>query len=289
MNVLLGNQTRTWAMRAVTWGPARYQLKKRAHTVARARGRILSATGSLPEVANIFAASSPKAGSQWMRALFDHPIVRSHTGLLTMPQLDYRVRPERGLPRGTFVPGLYVSYDTYVRMPYRDSTRTIYMFRDPRELMVSGYYSATVSHVYTYTAEVEQVRDEIRSLPFDQGLLHLIEYSSDRLRDMATWVGVDDPSVAVFRLEEVAADPATHVRGMLKHCQVELNEIEFESLLAAVSRDALQAADLATRAPGAQSHYRQDAPPAEMLLKPMHIEAIERIAPGLIDAVGRGR
>lgn len=289
MTISLGDQARAWATRSVTWGPARYQLKKRAHTVARVRGRVLSATGSLPAVANIYAASSPKAGSQWMRALFDHPIVRSHTGLVTMPQLDYRVHPGRGLPLGTFVPGLYVSYDTYLRMPHRDTTRTIYMFRDPRELMVSGYYSATVSHPYTHTPEVEKVRDEIRALPFDQGLLHLIEYSTDRLQDMATWVGVEDPSVAFFRLEEVATDPATNIRGMLKHCDIMLNEFEFESLLADISRDALQAADLANRPEGAQSHYRKDAQPAETLLKPMHIEAIERIAPGLIDAVGRGR
>lgn len=271
-------------MRTVTWAPLRYQIKKRTHTAARLRGHALQATGRLPEIANIYAAGSPKAGSQWMRALFDHPIVRSHSGLLTLPQLDYRTG--RPLPLGTFVPGVYTDYPTYQQLSRRGNHRTVYMFRDPRDLMVSGYFSATISHPDTHFAEVEQFRDELRAMPFDEGLLHLINYNVERLNEIVSWVGIEDPTVATFKLEDVKTQPEIVVPAMLTHVGVNLDADELATVLSDVSRGSLQAADLAKRAEGAESHYRVDAKPTRELIKPMHIEAIERIVPGLIRNLG---
>jgi len=285
-NGSVGTQLRTWATRTVSWGPARIQIKKRAHTYARARGAMLERGGRLPEIANIYAASSPKAGSQWMRALLDHPIVREHTGLFAIPQLDYRENPERGLPLGTFVPGLYVSYETYKRIPHRHQHRCVYMFRDPRDLVVSGYYSAVSSHQNTYVPAVEKQREEIRAMSQSDGLLYLIEVSADRLRDMATWVDVVDPNVAIFRLEEVSANARENVVRMLTHCGVDLSPAELESVLNDVSRDSLQKKDLANREAGAESHYRVNRTTYRDLFGPEHHAAIEKLMPGVIEKLG---
>ena len=86
----VGTQVRTWATRTVSWGPARIQIKKRAHTYARARGMMLERTGRLPEIANIYAASSPKAGSQWMRALLDHPEATSLRSVSPAPVTPWK-------------------------------------------------------------------------------------------------------------------------------------------------------------------------------------------------------
>ncbi|NHA01517.1 hypothetical protein G5V59_21615 [Nocardioides sp. W3-2-3] len=91
-----------WATATVSWGPARLALKKGAHQAARARGRALERRGELPAIANIYTASTPKAGSQWMRAVFDHPVVREQTNLFTVPQAELpgpaRARPAAGEP-----------------------------------------------------------------------------------------------------------------------------------------------------------------------------------------------
>src|SRR5690606_38184695 len=89
---------RAWAVRTLQWDPLRNTVKYGVHGFARARGRVIDRAGRVPPIANIYTASSPKAGSQFMKALFDHPVVRSHTGLLTLPQLDYQQDPERGFP-----------------------------------------------------------------------------------------------------------------------------------------------------------------------------------------------
>ncbi len=275
-----------WATATVSWGPARLALKKGAHAAARARGKALERRGELPEIANIYTASTPKAGSQWMRAVFDHPVVRAHTNLFTVPQLNYQDKPERGLPLASYVPGLYVRYDEYRRIPHRYPHRVVYMFRDPRDVVVSGYFSAVKTHQNTYNAYVEQVRDELRAMPFDEGLLKLIEEAAPRLQEIATWAGIEDPNVEAFKLEEVSADPEPHVRRMLAHCGVELSEADLATLLADTSRESLQAKDLAKREAGAESHYRVDRKGYRDLFQPEHYAAVEKAVPGLVAQLG---
>ena len=281
-----GGGPREWATRVVQWNPARTAVKRGVHGYAAARGLGLRATGRVPEVGNIFAASSPKAGSQWMKALFDHPVVRSHTGLFTLPQLDYQQTPHKRFPAGTFVPGIYAGYDEFRELPRTRPRRVIYMFRDPRDLVVSGYYSAVKTHRTTHMAEVERVRDEIRALPFDEGLLLLIRDAAPRLREIATWVDVDDPEVASFRLEDVNADPRQWVVAILKHGGVTLSPDELETVLGDVSRDALQARDLAQREAGAESHYRVDRKTFRDVFQPEHYAALEELVPGLVARLG---
>jgi hypothetical protein len=277
---------RDWVARSVQWDPARTAVKHGVHAFAGLRGRRLQRTGTLPTIANLYTASSPKAGSQWMKALFDHPLVKSRTGLLTLPQLDYQSRPTSPFPAGTFVPGIYCSYEEFLRHPQRGDHRVVYMFRDPRDIVVSGYYAAVLTHRKTHLKEVEALRAQIRSLPFDQGLLLLIQSSVDRLREIESWVDVDDPAVASFRLEDVAADPRESVVRMLKHCSVALPRDELEIVLSQVSRESLQFQDLAQREPGSESHYRVRQQGFDEVFKPQHHEAIERIVPGLPQRLG---
>lgn len=275
---------REWATRAVQWDPARNNIKRGVHLAARARGRRLERNGQVPEIANIYAAGSPKAGSQWMKALFDHPVVRRHTGLFTLPQLDHQLRPSKPFPAGTFVPGLYFSHDEYLAMTHRHPYRLIYMFRDPRDLFVSGYFSAIGTH--RPVPGYEEWRESLRSMPINEGLLEIIRLGGVRLKEMATWEGVSDSNVATFKLEEVSADPRANVAAIFKHCEISLSPDEFETVLADVSREALQVKDLSQRADGSESHYRVDRSTFRDLFTDEHYAAVDALAPGLATRLG---
>ena len=270
------------------WDPARNNIKRAVHAYAAARGRGLELTGRVPRIANIFAAGSPKAGSQWMKALFHHPVVRAETGLFTLPQLDYQENPSRGFPAGTFVPGLYFSHDEFRQVPQRHPRRLVYMFRDPRDLVVSGYHSAIRTHRRLHVPELEDFRTELRALSREEAILRLIEASAPRFAEMQSWVGVADPDVATFRLEQVQHSPETEVPRMLRHCGVDLAPAVLDRLLAEISREALQARDLAQRGDGA-SHYRVHRESWREVLTPEHEAALERVAPGLVASLGYDR
>ncbi|MDX6278022.1 MAG: hypothetical protein QOJ72_2150 [Nocardioidaceae bacterium] len=269
---------------SVNWAPARTTVKRGAHVVARARGRYLAARHDLPEVANIYAASCPKAGSQWTKAMFDHPVIRSHTGLFTLPQFDYYQRRLRAFPAGTFVPGLYLSYPAYASIPKRHPYRTIYIFRDPRDIVVSGYFASFGAH--PDMLGLAERRKIMEAMSVEEGLLFSLRESAHHFRDMATWVDVADEHVATWRLEDISADPEGTVPKILAHCGVHLSDAELEQVLQETSREALQRQDIARRAPGADSHYRVTRQSFRDLFGPEHYEALEAVVPGLVDKLG---
>jgi hypothetical protein len=277
-------QVRERLTAVVQWDPARVALKYGAHGGAHARGRLLQAGRRLPAVANVFAASCPKSGSQWIKALLHHPVVRRHTGLFTLPQLDYQKRRPRPFPLGTFVPGLYLSYEEYRRLPKPESHRLVYIFRDPRDIVVSGYFSGLETH--REMQGLEQRRERMRQMSVSEGLLFALEYGQGHLRDMATWVDVRDEHVRSWRLEDISAAPATRVPEILAHCGVRLSADELATVLADTSREALQRKDLQFRKPGAESHYRVKRQTFRELFGPEHYAAVERVVPGLVEKLG---
>lgn len=283
-------RVREWATNRIQWDPMRNTVKRAVYAMARARGRRLERSGRLPAVANIYAAMSPKSGSQWAKALFDHEIVRSHSRLLTLPQLDFEFGAEtRPFPPGTFVPGLYTSYEDYQRLRRPHPHRTVYIFRDPRDLVVSGYYSTIGTHrevPYRKAPHLEALRTALRTMSLDLGLLYTVELGADRLVEMASWVGVADEEVALFRLEDITANPEPEVRRMLEHCGIHLDDAELAQVLSHTSRESLQQEDLSRREPGSESHYRVDRRTYEELLKAEHYRAIESVVPGLIERLG---
>ncbi|TWG91848.1 sulfotransferase domain-containing protein [Nocardioides sp. J9] len=278
---------REWAARTVNWPPARTAVKRAVHLAARGRGRVLTARDAVPDPGTIIAAGPQKAGSQWIKALFDHPVVRAQTGLLTLPQLDYELTPPRnGFPAGTYVPGFYGTYQDYLALPKRHPHKVVYLGRDPRNVVVSGYWSAVETHRPTHLEEAERLRLELKQMSMDEALLRIISLCGGHFAAMASWVGADDPDVARFRLEDVARDSEAVVRAMLEHCGIELSEADLATLLRDTSKDALRAKDLAQRSPDSESHYRSRASRYQDVFKPEHHKAIEEVAPGLVELLG---
>jgi hypothetical protein len=269
---------------SIEWAPARNTIKHGAHVAARGRGRYLAARDALPGVTNIYSASCPKAGSQWTKALFDHPIIRSHTGLFTLPQFEYSQRPLKRFPAATFVPGLYLSYEDYCSIRKPSSYRTVYMFRDPRDIVVSGYFASFGAH--PDMLGLAERREVLESMSVEEGLLYSLAESAHHFRDMATWVDVTDEHVGTWRLEDVGADPERYVPEILAHCGVDLADAELERVLSETSREALQRQDLARRAPGADSHYRVQRQSFRDLFGPEHYAAVDKLVPGLIARLG---
>jgi len=157
------------------------------------------------------------------------------------------------------------------------------MFRDPRDVVVSGYFSAVGGHRKT---PYEDFRNRLRAMPVEEGIAEVIAASETRLLEIASWVDVEDPNVATFKLEEVALDPRGSTVAMLAHCGVTLDPAELDALLAATSREALQEKDLAERTEGEESHYRVDRKGYLDLFTPEHHAALEKLIPGVVARLG---
>ncbi len=87
----------------------------------------------------------------------------------------------------------------------RFSLRGIHVIRDPRDLVVSGYFSSLHSHPTEGWPELIEHREKLAALPKDEGLLLELEWERHVLEHIATW-RYDQPNVYELTMEALFAD-----------------------------------------------------------------------------------
>ena len=266
--------------------PLRRQVRLGGALLLELRGAATERFGRPRPLRNIYGAGVPKAGSQWAKALFDHDLVVAATGLATYPTLVFHTgqRPRTRFPAYCFVPDLFVSYPEYCAIDKPAPYRTFYLVRDPRDMVVSWYFSMRDSH--RVFGPIADVRQRLLSSSLHEGLLFGIEYLGPQLAAMKTWLGVPDPEVALFRLEDIRDDPEREVGRLLTHCNVDVGEDAFAALLRDTSRAELQKRDLERRAAGEESHYRREPSEHAKYFEPAHDKMFRDLTGDLVERLG---
>ncbi|MEM9801829.1 MAG: sulfotransferase domain-containing protein [Planctomycetota bacterium] len=90
--------------------------------------------------------------------------------------------------------------------------RGFHVVRDPRDVIVSGYFSHKKTHPTHAWPELIPHREKLQKLSKRDGLLEEIEFSSQFLDPMSSW-DYDQPHVLELRQEEFTSDP---YRGFLE-------------------------------------------------------------------------
>jgi hypothetical protein len=92
-----------------------------------------------------------------------------------------------------------------------DDFRGFHVIRDPRDIVVSSYFSHLHSHPTTDWPELVDHRRELESVGKDRGLYVVIDFLSDVLDDMATW-NYSNPRILELKMEDVARAPVERLR-----------------------------------------------------------------------------
>jgi hypothetical protein len=106
---------------------------------------------------NIYHCTVHKAGSQWIRKILTDKRIIEYTGLKSyqyqsyLPEkVDTRKIIERSFktpfPQKTIVSPIYIDFENYKNIPKPDKYKTIFVKRDPRDLVISNYFSRRYSH-----------------------------------------------------------------------------------------------------------------------------------------------
>ncbi len=131
------------------------------------------------------------------------------------------------IPKGTIATTLYIGYHAYVTIPKPRHYRAFFVMRDPRDIVVSWYFSARYSH--QPSGILATYRQVLSRLPIEKGLMFAIDTLLETgefalIRSWGRW-GPADPSVRILRYEDLACDLAGFVRELLGMLEVYDEEV----------------------------------------------------------------
>jgi hypothetical protein len=84
--------------------------------------------------------------------------------------------------------------------------RGFHVIRDPRDVVVSAYYSHRNSHPTEGLPHLAEHRERLQAVSMEEGLLLEMEFSGGAIRDMAEW-DYARPEIIEIRMEELTARP----------------------------------------------------------------------------------
>lgn len=203
-----------------------------------------------------------------------------------------------------------------------DFHRACHVVRDPRDMLVSAYFSHRESHSTEHWPELEGHRRRLRSASKAEGLMMEIEFMAPVFQAMEAW-DYGDPRVREVRFEDLVTNPSTEFLGMYDHWGLlrkgprrpgersiarlrsyvnrvhrklrgspdlwTVPTVHADDVLAAVRRNRFEVLSggraRGTGDPG--HHYRKGEPGDwENHLDPSHLSALERSFGGLLERRG---
>jgi len=184
---------------------------------------------------NIYHCCTQKTATQWIRAIFSDPIAYRYTGLdvLPYPHLGLRFAHfDRPFPRRTFAATLPIAYPTYLSIPKPQEYKAFFILRDPRDIVVSWYFSAKYSHLPF--GPIPELRTNLEKLDLQEGLRYMI----DRLEDWGSfwaqrsWMEVteDRENIQVYRYEDLARDNHSFLQQLFDYLDIVMPDEDLSAL-----------------------------------------------------------
>jgi hypothetical protein len=194
---------------------------------------------------NIFHCCVQKSASQWMRRILSDKRVLDASGLTvhwyngpsSLVQ-DHRPTHQRTFaepfPKNTIVTPLYITFENFCSIPKCDDYRAFFVMRDPRDLIVSWYFSTRYSH--PPSESMAKLRDKLSALSTQEGLLLSIDIlsSGGYFQPLITWIDAPekDPKTKIVKFEDLTNSNNFQVfKSLFDHCEIHLSNAVIQQIL----------------------------------------------------------
>jgi hypothetical protein len=179
---------------------------------------------------NIYYCCVQKTASQWIRPILDDPIIYDYTGMKMVPYRKLGLKifdKSTTFPKQTIATHLYLDYETYKNIPKPGSFKTFFVTRDPRDCVVSWYFSAKYSHKLLHP--IPQMREELLKLDTKEGLKYIIDTidSFGYFDAQASWANSGEK---VFKYEQIASDHKEFLKQLFGFLDIKLDEKSFAAI-----------------------------------------------------------
>jgi hypothetical protein len=249
---------------------------------------------------NVFHCCLQKTGSQWVKRVLGDPDVFRSTGLrIYQYQADmpagHDPRPinrrtfTEPFPERTIVSPLYIDYENYKAIPKPESSRTFFVTRDPRDLVVSWYFSQRYSH--GLMGDIGEVRGVLGDLPKSEGLSYAIRHLDDfgLFAAQRSWLMAEgDQDVLVVRFEDlIGKNSLAAYRRVFDHCRLEVDDETLEVVLERYSFQRLSGRDQGKE--DVYTHFRKGvAGDWQNHFDDQVLATLREVTGDLVEALGHG-
>lgn len=152
-----------------------------------------------------------KTASQWFAGLFEDPEFRELSGIseskrpgINFLRKDETTRSKLGsVPTGTLVSPVYIEYQDFLANLARGPYLAVAVVRDPRDIVVSGYFSVAQSHKII-NEDIASRRQDYLALGPVAGMAQQIEDGVSYYQALRSWIPArTENKVRVFRYEDL--------------------------------------------------------------------------------------
>ena len=202
---------------------------------------------------NIYHCCVHKTASQWVRKLLQDRATYKYSGLKVynyeekLPaKADPRPLTERTFdepfPRDRIITPIYIDQPGLKKIPKPENFRAFFVTRDPRDLVVSLYFSVKVSHPEIGT--ISERRKNLSRLGEEEGLCEVIDQMALRgeMGALRSWgkIAAEDKQLATFRYEDLTdSNQFTTWQRLFAHCDIRMPDVLLRELLERNSFSAL--------------------------------------------------
>ena len=194
---------------------------------------------------NIYHCCVQKTASQWVRAILSDKRTYKYSGLSsysyqsTLPGgYDPRSITQRtfkvAFPEGTIISPIYIDFHNYMTLPKPRHHKTFFVMRDPRDIVISWYFSARYSH--PSMGRLTQVRDLLNKISINEGILYSIGFLHDfgLFAALRSWIEAPrkDPDMLLLRYEDITASDNLEIfKELFSHCNIPMPDRMLSQLL----------------------------------------------------------
>ena len=210
---------------------------------------------------NVFHCCVQKTASQWIASIFNKSKLLDGTDFEVydyykeaMQGQDEFVSPR---PNAILTP-IYASYSTFQQIPKPEQYKVFMVIRDPRDIVVSWYFSATLTHKTKGNDVLHGLRQDLKSLTLEDGLIFSIEKLGYLFENLRSWQEAEskDARVKLFKYEDLTQENQfSTFKSLLEHCEILVSDDALQAALAQYSFKRLTRRQLGQE--DVSSHFRK--------------------------------
>lgn len=165
---------------------------------------------------------------------------------------------DTSFPEKKILSPLFLSFNCFKDIKKPDHYKVFFVTRDPRDIIVSLYYSILYSH--REIGHISDMRNNLTKKSQTDGLLQVIDWTSESgiFEALESWSNAEniDPYLKIYRFEDLIGDNQfEYFKKLMQHCQIDILDTELEIVLSDLSFQSLSG-----RSKGSEdrnSHYRK--------------------------------